>query len=425
MEAYDDIPVEASGEDCPPPIEQFGEIALHPSLMANIQQARFTKPTPVQRHSLPVGIARRDLMACAQTGSGKTGAFLFPTLHQMLHALDAQPDPGVSQGRAEPRALILAPTRELANQIMTETRKFAQRTPIHAYVVYGGADIRQQMNQLDRGCHLLVATPGRLCDLVERGKVSLHRVHHLILDEADRMLDMGFEPQIRRVVEREGMPPAGQRQTLMFSATFPKEIQRLASEFMTRYIFVAVGRVGSTTALITQTVVWAEEQDKRRVLLEQLAACTGRTIIFVETKRAAEQLEERLALDHLQSHHVPRHGCVLDAFARGESHALLAERERHAEELEVLGRGLLLARLESELVHGRLKHLKVHHRPPHLHAVAHHWRAVAIEDEVVDGDDPAVVDVHAESEEGRPALGDLVVGAAERFGASRSALEPR
>ncbi|KOO24102.1 dead-domain-containing protein, partial [Chrysochromulina tobinii] len=318
MEAYDDIPVEASGEDCPPPIEQFGEIALHPSLMANIQQARFTKPTP--------------------TGSGKTGAFLFPTLHQMLHALDAQPDPGVSQGRAEPRALILAPTRELANQIMTETRKFAQRTPIHAYVVYGGADIRQQMNQLDRGCHLLVATPGRLCDLVERGKVSLHRVHHLILDEADRMLDMGFEPQIRRVVEREGMPPAGQRQTLMFSATFPKEIQRLASEFMTRYIFVAVGRVGSTTALITQTVVWAEEQDKRRVLLEQLAACTGRTIIFVETKRAAEQLEEFL---HRSS--VPATSIHGDRSQREREQALLAFRRGSPSVLvatDVAARGL-------------------------------------------------------------------------------------
>merc|ERR1719163_1347023 len=113
------------------------------------------------------------------------------------------------------------------------------------------------------------------------------------------MLDMGFEPQIRRIVQQEGMPASGavadgggERQTLMFSATFPKEIQRLASEFMTRYIFVAVGRVGSTTALITQSVVWAEEHDKRRALLEQLASCTGRTIIFVETKRAAEQLED-------------------------------------------------------------------------------------------------------------------------------------
>ena len=140
--------------------------------------------------------------------------------------------------------------------------------------------------------------------------------------------------------------------------------------------------------------------------------------------QAAEQLEESLALDHLQSHDVARHGCVLDALAWGESHALLTERERHAEKLEVLGGGLLLARLESELVHGRLKHLKVHHRPPHLHAVAHHWRAVAIEDEVVDGDDSAVIYVHAQGEEGRPALGDLVVGAAERFSASRSALEP-
>jgi len=212
----------------------------------------------------------------------------------MLTELDEMPDPAVQQGRAEPRCLILAPTRELATQIMREAQKFAYHTRILPVVVYGGADIRQQVQLLERGCHLLVATPGRLCDLIERGKLSLAKAKHLVLDEADRMLDMGFEPQIRRVVEREGMPPSGERQTLMFSATFPKEIQRLASEFMTRYIFVAVGRVGSTTELITQTVVWAEEADKRRVLLEHLATVTGRTIIFVETKRAAEMLEEFL-----------------------------------------------------------------------------------------------------------------------------------
>jgi len=141
--------------------------------------------------------------------------------------------------------------------------------------------------------------------------------------------------------------------------------------------------------------------------------------------QAAEQLEESLALDHLLFRHVARHGRVLDAFGRGEAHALLAERERHAEKLEVLGGRLLLARLEPELAHRRLEHLKVHRRTPHLHAVAQHRRAVEVEDEVVDGDDPAVVDVHAEGEEGRPALGDLVVRAAERFGALRSALEPR
>lgn len=135
------------------------------------------------------------------------------------------------------------------------------------------------------------------------------------------MLDMGFEPQIRRVVEREGMPVTGERQTLMFSATFPKEIQKLASEFMARYIFVAVGRVGSTTALITQSVLWAEEQDKRRVLLEQLAGCSGRTIIFVETKRAAEQIEE--FLHHSQVPATSIHG---DRSQREREQALVAFR---------------------------------------------------------------------------------------------------
>jgi len=149
---------------------------------------------------------------------------------------------------------------------------------------------------------------------------------------------MGFEPQIRRVVEREGMPATGDRQTLMFSATFPKEIQRLASEFMTRYVFVAVGRVGSTTALITQTVVWADEADKRRVLLEQLEACAGRTIIFVETKRAAEQLEE-----FLNRSQVPATSIHGDRSQRDREHALLGFRRGQPSVLvatDVAARGL-------------------------------------------------------------------------------------
>jgi len=338
MDAYDDIPVEASGEDCPPPIESFADVTLHPTLAKNIEFANFKKPTPVQRHSMPVGIAQRDLMACAQTGSGKTGAFLFPTLHQMLIAMDEVGDPGVMHGRAEPRCLILAPTRELATQIFREAQRFMYNSRMHPVVVYGGADIRAQVWQLERGCHLLVATPGRLCDLIERGKCSLYKVVHLILDEADRMLDMGFEPQIRRVVEREGMPMSGERQTLMFSATFPKEIQKLASEFMTRYIFVAVGRVGSTTALITQTMVWADEADKRRALLEQLAGCSGRTIIFVETKRAAEQLEEFLYRSSVPATSI--HG---DRSQREREQALLSFRRGHPSVLvatDVAARGL-------------------------------------------------------------------------------------
>jgi len=320
LEAYDDIPVEASGEDCPPPVEQFADIALHPSLQRNIEVAKFVRPTPVQRHAIPVGLARRDLMACAQTGSGKTGAFLFPVLHQLLSEADAQPQKP-PYGRAEPRCLILAPTRELATQIYKEAFRFVVRTPVQCVVVYGGSEIRGQINQLEKGCQLLVATPGRLCDLIERGKVLLTKVHHLIMDEADRMLDMGFEPQIRRVVEREGMPPTGERQTLMFSATFPKEIQKLASEFMTRYIFVAVGRVGSTTALITQTVLFTEEQEKRRVLVELLATNQGRTIVFVETKRAAEALEEFLYRSSIPATSI--HG---DRSQREREHALLSFR---------------------------------------------------------------------------------------------------
>ena len=129
-----------------------------------------------------------------------------------------------------------------------------------------------QMRDLDRGCHLLVATPGRLVDMLERGKISLEICKFLTLDEADRMLDMGFEPQIRRIVEQDNMPPTGQRQTLMFSATFPKEIQMLARDFLHDYIFLAIGRVGSTSENITQKVVWVDEQDKRSFLLDLLDA---------------------------------------------------------------------------------------------------------------------------------------------------------
>ena len=140
---------------------------------------------------------------------------------------------------------------------------------------------------------------------------------------------------------------------------------------------------------------------------------------------AAEQLEECLALDRLSLRHVERHRGVLDPLACGESHALLAERERHAEELEILGRGLLLARVDAELVHGRFEHLKVHRRPPHVHAVTHQGLAVDVEHEVVDRDEAGVVDVHAEGEESRPALGDLVVRVSQLLGAPRPALEPR
>ena len=239
-------------------------------------------------------------MACAQTGSGKTGGFLFPILSQAYingpsSAAPPQGGMGFRQRKALPTSLILAPTRELVSQIYDESRKFAYRSWVRPCVVYGGADIGSQLRSMERGCDLLVATPGRLVDLIERGRISLANIKYLVLDEADRMLDMGFEPQIRRIVEQEDMPGVQGRQTLMFSATFPRDIQMLARDFLRDYIFLSVGRVGSTSENITQSVEYVEDIDKRSVLLDILHTHgAGLTLIFVETKRMADSLSDFL-----------------------------------------------------------------------------------------------------------------------------------
>ncbi|KAI6079509.1 ATP-dependent RNA helicase DDX3X [Aix galericulata] len=276
FEKYDDIPVEATGSNCPPHIESFSDVDMGEIIMGNIELTRYTRPTPVQKHAIPIIKEKRDLMACAQTGKFENGRY--------------------GRRKQYPISLVLAPTRELAVQIYEEARKFAYRSRVRPCVVYGGADIGQQIRDLERGCHLLVATPGRLVDMMERGKIGLDFCKYLVLDEADRMLDMGFEPQIRRIVEQDTMPPKGVRHTMMFSATFPKEIQMLARDFLDEYIFLAVGRVGSTSENITQKVVWVEESDKRSFLLDLLNA-TGKdslTLVFVETKKGADALEDFL-----------------------------------------------------------------------------------------------------------------------------------
>ncbi|KAI9930927.1 DEAD-box ATP-dependent RNA helicase [Aspergillus wentii] len=300
---YDDIPVEASGHNVPEAVNAFTNPPLDDHLITNIKLAGYAVPTPVQKYSIPIVMNGRDLMACAQTGSGKTGGFLFPILSQAYQngpsATPVQASGSFSYGRqrkAYPTSLILAPTRELVSQIYEEARKFAYRSWVRPCVVYGGADIGSQLRQIERGCDLLVATPGRLVDLLERGRISLANIKYLILDEADRMLDMGFEPQIRRIVEGEDMPHVNDRQTLMFSATFPRDIQMLARDFLKDYVFLSVGRVGSTSENITQKVEYVEDHDKRSVLLDILHThgTTGLTLIFVETKRMADSLSDFL-----------------------------------------------------------------------------------------------------------------------------------
>ncbi|KAF1949337.1 DEAD-domain-containing protein [Byssothecium circinans] len=299
FEKYDDIPVEASGQGVPEPVTSFTNPPLDDHLLGNIELSGYKVPTPVQKYSIPIVMGGRDLMACAQTGSGKTGGFLFPILSQAYqNGPQTTPAQGGGYGRqrkAYPTSLILAPTRELVSQIYDEARKFAYRSWVRPCVVYGGADIGSQLRQIERGCDLLVATPGRLVDLLERGRISLVNIKYLVLDEADRMLDMGFEPQIRRIVEGEDMPPTAGRQTLMFSATFPRDIQMLARDFLKEYIFLSVGRVGSTSENITQKVEYVEDIDKRSVLLDILHTVgTGLTLIFVETKRMADSLSDFL-----------------------------------------------------------------------------------------------------------------------------------
>lgn len=300
---YDDIPVEATGDDSLEPITSFESPPLAPHLLSNIKLARYNKPTPVQKYSIPIVAAKRDLMACAQTGSGKTGGFLFPILSEMFINGPTVPEDALRPGssrRAYPQALILAPTRELVSQIYEEARKFSYRSWVQPCVVYGGAELRTQVEQMAAGCDLLIATPGRLVDLLDRGKISLSNIKYLVLDEADRMLDMGFEPQIRSIVEGTDMPGVEDRQTLMFSATFPREIQVLAAEFLKSYVFLSVGRVGSTSENITQHIEYVEEEDKKSFLLDLLPSTEGGLVlVFVETKRMADNLCEFLVRQNI------------------------------------------------------------------------------------------------------------------------------
>lgn len=298
FDKYSEIPVEAYGTDVPACIGKFSDIPIGPVLENAINLLKYDVPTPVQQHALPIIYAKRDLMACAQTGSGKTAAFLFPTIAALLEETDvvSRIEQNMQRKtRVYPRSLILAPTRELASQIHKEARKLTYRSHLRSVVVYGGADSYNQIRELKSGCDILVATPGRLTDMIERGYISLEDIRYLCLDEADRMLDMGFEKQIRFIVTESNMPDIDKRQTLMFSATFPKPIQRLAAEFLKDYVFLKVGKLGSTTDFITQQIKFVEDENKKEELLYTIDSVEGLTLVFVETKKSADYLEEFLA----------------------------------------------------------------------------------------------------------------------------------
>ncbi|XP_035479110.1 probable ATP-dependent RNA helicase DDX4 isoform X3 [Scophthalmus maximus] len=300
FDKYDDIMVDISGTNPPEAIVTFDEAKLCESLRKNITKSGYAKPTPVQKHGIPIISAGRDLMACAQTGSGKTAAFLLPILQQLMAE-------GVAASRfselQEPEAIIVAPTRELICQIYLEARKFAFGTCVRPVVVYGGVSTGHQMREIERGCNLLCGTPGRLLDMIGRGKVGLQKVRYFVLDEADRMLDMGFEPDMRRVVGSPGMPSKENRQTLMFSATYPEDIQRMAADFLkTDYLFLAVGVVGGACSDVEQTFVEVTKFSKKEQLLDLLKTTgTERTMVFVETKRQADFIATLMCQENVPS----------------------------------------------------------------------------------------------------------------------------
>lgn len=292
FDAYDKIPVSTEGNDVPGPIEFFNESISNERLLANIALARYKTPTPIQKYSLPVLIAGRDLMSCAQTGSGKTAAFLLP----IGQALAGKPVSTTVGRRCFPRSLVLAPTRELAIQIWKESRKVTYCTGMNAVAIYGGQESSRQVQKMQRGADIMVATPGRLEDFVNRGRIDLSKVEFFVLDEADRMLDMGFEPSIRAIAER--IPVS--RQTMMFSATFPDAIKELASDYCKDYVFLSAGRIGSTAAHIVQKVIECPQYGYKLNQIRNTINDTipnGLILVFTETKRSAEKIKDMLQGD--------------------------------------------------------------------------------------------------------------------------------
>ncbi|POY75510.1 hypothetical protein BMF94_1412 [Rhodotorula taiwanensis] len=282
--------IQVFGNNIPKPVTSFEEMNFPSYIMAEVKRAGFTAPSPIQCQSWPMALSGRDLVAVSATGSGKTISFALPA---MIH-INAQPLLSPGDG---PIVLILAPTRELAVQIQEECTKFGSSSRIRNTCVYGGVPKGGQIRDLQRGSEIVIATPGRLIDMLESGKTNLRRVTYLVMDEADRMLDMGFEPQIRKILEQ--IRP--DRQTLMFSATWPKEVQKLAHTFLKDFIQVTIGSLELSANLnITQIVEVCSDFEKRGKLikhLEKISSENAKVLIFIGTKRVADDLTKFLRQD--------------------------------------------------------------------------------------------------------------------------------
>jgi ATP-dependent RNA helicase RhlE len=263
---------------------QFAELDLMAPLLQAVAAEGYTTPTPIQQQAIPHILARRDLLGCAQTGTGKTAAFALPILQRLATA------PGLS-GKPRIRALVLTPTRELAAQIAQSFSTYGRGLGLRHAVVFGGVGCGPQISLLRRGLDVLVATPGRLLDLASQGALDLRHLEVFVLDEADRMLDMGFLPDVRRVL---ALLPSN-RQTLLFSATMPADIAALAAKILRDPVRVAVSPVASTVETVTQSVYFVERGAKRALLEHVLRdPSLDRVLVFARTKHGANRIASQL-----------------------------------------------------------------------------------------------------------------------------------
>src|SRR3954469_15373495 len=261
----------------------FNELGLSPELLQAITDTGYTTPTPIQQQAIPVVASGRDVLGCAQTGTGKTASFALP----MIDKLAA----GRSRARM-PRSLILEPTRELATQVEASFERYGKHHRLSTALLIGGESFGDQERKLDRGVDVLIATPGRMIDLFERGKILLSDVRILVIDEADRMLDMGFIPDVERIV---GLLPKT-RQTLFFSATMPPEIRRLADAFLNRPVEISVAPPASPAELVEQALVVVAAEDKREALRRLIASeDVKNALIFCNRKRDVDILQKSLS----------------------------------------------------------------------------------------------------------------------------------
>jgi len=303
----------------------FEELGLRPELLRAVAESGYTSPTPIQQQAIPVVLAGRDVMGGAQTGTGKTAGFALPILHRLSQYSNTSPSPA----RHPVRALILAPTRELAIQVEEAVKEYGRYTGLRSTCVFGGVDIKAQLAIVRAGVEILVATPGRLLDHVEQKSVNLGQVEVFVLDEADRMLDMGFIPDIKRIMSL--LPPRAKRQNLLFSATFSNDIKKLADELLNAPQLIEVARRNTAAETVTQTC-YKVPQDAKRALLAHIVRERNvwQVLCFMRTKHGASRLARQLEKDGLATSAI--HGDktqqarleALTAFKEGKLQVLVA-----------------------------------------------------------------------------------------------------